>query len=248
MFFGLAMILLWLICDGTCAVINGSSFQHTVLRRQVSTTRDLTVRNPPSSSHAVTDLTNCFNECHHSIQCSSVFFDEDSSNCSMFSGTSEVDGFEDYQQYFTVVNKTFPADFIDRANRLCSGNNSGYVFDAAVPICYKIDTIPRTKTEAVDFCQESGGHLLRIKTDKKQKIVEDLTLEETGSIQKYRIDGEKIDEEWKFSNGERITQLHWYPGQPMGHNAIALRVEHRRKWDDIKTNNNHGCICEKDIE
>jgi hypothetical protein len=30
----------------------------------------------------------------------------------MFSGTSEVDGYGDHQQYFTVVNKIFPAEFI----------------------------------------------------------------------------------------------------------------------------------------
>jgi hypothetical protein len=65
---------------------------------------------------------------------------------------------------------------------VCTGNNSGYVFDAAVPICYKVDTTPRTQTEAVDFCQKSGGHLLRIKTDKKQQFVEDLNLEETGKL------------------------------------------------------------------
>ncbi|XP_056000659.1 C-type lectin domain family 17, member A-like [Ostrea edulis] len=167
----------------------------------------------------------------------------------MFSGTSEVDAYGDYRQYFIVVNKLFSVDFIARANLLCSGNNSGYIFDAAAPICYKINTIPRTKSEAIDFCQESGGHLLRIKTDKKQKFVEVLPLEETDSIQKYRIDGENIDEEWKFSNGERITRFYWYPGEPNGHyNSIGLRVEHGGKWDDVKNNNEHGCICEKEIE
>ncbi|XP_056001723.1 C-type lectin domain family 17, member A-like [Ostrea edulis] len=135
-----------------------------------------------------------------------------------------------------------------RANLLCSGNNSGYFFDATAPVCYKISAIPRTRTEAVHFCQESGGHLLRIKTDQKQKFVEDLTLQNTNSIQKYRIDGVEIDKEWKFSNGERITRFYWYPGEPNGHyNSIGLRVEHGRKWDDIRNIIKHGCICEKDI-
>ncbi|XP_056000661.1 uncharacterized protein LOC125656252 [Ostrea edulis] len=207
MFIDISTILFWIICDNA---VNGHASQQTKFRRQITTTGNLTIWNPPLSSHVVADLISCFNACHHSIQCFSVFFDEDSSNCSMFSGTSEVDGFVDNQQYFIVVNKVFPAEFIDHANRLCSGNNSGYFFDAAVPICYKISTIPRTKKEAVDFCQESGNHLLRIKTDKKQKFVEDLNLDHDS---KYRIDGEKIGAEWKYSNGERITKFYWYPGE-----------------------------------
>lgn len=35
--------------------------------------------------------------------------------------------------------------------------------------------------ESVSFCGESGGHLLRIDTERKQKFVENITLETTGN-------------------------------------------------------------------
>ena len=66
------------------------------------------------------------------------------------------------------------------AENLCQGNSSGYIYNATVPLCYKIDTQPRVKTAAESFCGEFGGRLLRINTERKQRFVEDLDLKETG--------------------------------------------------------------------
>jgi hypothetical protein len=40
----------------------------------------------------------------------------------MFSGTSEVDGCGDHQQYFTVVNKIFCPDCIGEVIKVSNGN------------------------------------------------------------------------------------------------------------------------------
>lgn len=60
---------------------------------------------------------------------------------------------------------------------LCEENNPGYIYNESVSVCYKIDSNPRLFTEAEFFCGESGGHLLRIDTERKQKFVEDLDLQ-----------------------------------------------------------------------
>lgn len=60
---------------------------------------------------------------------------------------------------------------------LCEENNPGYIYNESVSVCYKIDSNPRLFTDAELFCEESGGHLLRIDTERKQKFVEDLDLQ-----------------------------------------------------------------------
>lgn len=70
---------------------------------------------------------------------------------------------------------------------LCKENSLEYIYNETVPVCYKIDSNPRLFTEAELFCGESGGHLLRIDTERKQKLVEDLDLQSI-SIKIYQID------------------------------------------------------------
>lgn len=60
---------------------------------------------------------------------------------------------------------------------LCEEINPGYIYNESVSVCYKIDSNPRPFREAELFCGESGGHLLRIDTERKQKFVEDLDLQ-----------------------------------------------------------------------
>jgi hypothetical protein len=67
-------------------------------------------------------------------------------------------------------------------------------------------------------------------------------------IVKYRIDGEKIDDNWKFSDGESITHFYWNPGEPhteAQYDSIGLKVKYGGKWDNIVSDALHGCICEK---
>ncbi|XP_061187990.1 collectin-12-like [Saccostrea echinata] len=141
-------------------------------------------------------------------------------------------------------------DILGYSQYLCSENNSGYVHDATVPVCYKIDPTPRTRPNAILSCENFNGHLLRINTQRKQKFVEDLNLKGTDLIGKYRVDGDKTSGVWKFSDGKLISEFYWYPGEPAnpGATSIGLRVAYMGKWDDIAENVQHGSICERDIE
>lgn len=69
-------------------------------------------------------------------------------------------------------------------------------------------------------------------------------------ITKYRVDGIYTGGVWKFSNGQRIAEFYWYPGEPAKistHTSIGLRDTYLGKWDDIAETALHGCICEKEI-
>lgn len=77
--------------------------------------------------------------------------------------------------------------FTAYAKNICKENSPGYIYNETIPICYKIDSNPRPFAEAVLFCGESEGHLLRIDTERKQKLVEDLDLQAI-SIKIYQTD------------------------------------------------------------
>lgn len=70
---------------------------------------------------------------------------------------------------------------------LCEENSPGYIYNETVSVCYKIDSNPRLLAEAELFCGESGGHLLRIDTEIKQKLVENIDLQSI-STKIYQID------------------------------------------------------------
>lgn len=70
---------------------------------------------------------------------------------------------------------------------LCEENSPGYIYNETLSVCYKIDSNPRLLAEAELFCGESGGHLLRIDTEIKQKLVENIDLQSI-STKIYQID------------------------------------------------------------
>uniref|UniRef100_A0A8W8KUR0 Apple domain-containing protein n=1 Tax=Magallana gigas TaxID=29159 RepID=A0A8W8KUR0_MAGGI len=105
-------------------------------------------------------------------------------------------------------------------------------------------------SDALKQAELFNGHLLRINNYRKQRFVEELNLNSTDLITKYRVDGIYTGGVWKFSNGQRIAEFYWYPGEPAKistHTSIGLRYTYLGKWDDIVETALHGCICEKEI-
>nr|XP_034300555.1 type-2 ice-structuring protein-like [Crassostrea gigas] len=201
-------------------------------------------------STTVPNFQACINKCHNQPSCESLVFDTVTFKCSLYEGNTVEEEITINQIYHQVLNKTVHRDIIEYAQYLCSGKSPGYIYNETVPVCYKIDSDPRTLVEAVSFCGESGGHLLQIDTERKQILVEIFRLEETESILKYRIDGKKIGGKWTFLDGTPITQFYWYPGEPADNfidSSIGLRVGYHGKWDDVSATYLHGTICEKDI-
>ncbi|XP_065931889.1 uncharacterized protein [Magallana gigas] len=236
----------WLIYH--CAVTS-LVYQHTVYQRRLNPTYDNGTT--PMFSTTVPTFQACINKCQIQPPCDSLVFDTVTLKCSLYEGNTVEEEITINQIYHQVLNKTVHRDVIEYAQYLCSGKSPGFIYNEAVPLCYKIDSGPRTLVKAISFCGESGGHLLQIDTEKKQRLVENLRLEGTDSIAAYRIDGIKIGGKWKLLDGTPITQVYWYPGEPgrtdLDDLSIGLRVGHHGKWDDILTSAFHGSICEKDI-
>ncbi|XP_011441513.3 C-type lectin domain family 4 member E-like isoform X1 [Magallana gigas] len=243
-----SLIWFWLIYQ--CAVTS-LVYQHTVYQRRLNPTYDNGTT--PIFSSTVPTFQACINKCHNQPPCDSLVFDIVTLKCSLYEGKTVEEEITINQIYHQVLNKTVHRDIIEYAQYLCSGKSPGYIYNETVPVCYKIDPGPRTLVEAVSFCGESGGHLLQIDTERKQRLVENLRLEKTESISKYRVDGKKTRGKWTFLDGTPITVFFWYPGEPAdnfidGASSIALRVGHQGKWDDINATWTHGSICEKDIK
>ncbi|XP_034303606.2 uncharacterized protein [Magallana gigas] len=237
---------LWL----TLISVNGVSslvYQHTTFQRHLNPVYDN--RTSPFFSSTVSTAQACVIKCHNHPSCESLVYDKVSFQCSLFEGKNVGEKITSSQVYNQVSTKTVHQNIIAHANHLCNGDSPGYFYNESVPVCYKIDTQPRLMDDAVMFCGESGGHLLRIDTEIKQKFVESLNLETTSSIFKYRIDGKKNNTVWTFSNNQPIKRFYWYPGEPANNiSSIGLRVGYGGKWDDVQPSVLHGCICEKDIK
>eukprot|EP00105_Crassostrea_gigas_P003218 XP_011415999.1 PREDICTED: uncharacterized protein LOC105319959 [Crassostrea gigas] len=237
---------IWLLFISDC-VVTSLIYQHTVFQRQLNP--GILQRTPPVFSSRVSTFQECINKCHNQPSCESLVFDIVTLKCSLNEGKTVEEEITINQIYHQVLNKTVHRDIIAYVKNLCEENNPGYIYNESVSVCYRIDSNPRLFMEAELFCGESGGHLLRIDTERKQKFVEDLDLQSLNSISKYRIDGKKINDIWRFSNEKLVKQFYWYPGEPVGGGtSIGLRVGHNGKWDDIGSSKLHGCICEKDIK
>ncbi|XP_052674860.1 uncharacterized protein LOC128156671 [Crassostrea angulata] len=244
------VIIIWIWSMTSTIEVTTIFYQHSIFLRHKNPAHDNGTS--PFFSSVVATAQACINKCHNQLSCESLVYDTISFKCSLFEGKNVKDEISSNQVLYEVVKKAVLRDISDYAKYLCNGNSPGYFYNESVPVCYKIDSQPRSMTDAKLFCGESGGHLLRIDTEIKQKFAENLNLETTSSVSKYRIDGKYNGTNWTFSNDQAITQFYWYPGEPSreqsSSRSVGLRVAYSGKWDDIRPSGSHGCICEKDIK
>ncbi|XP_048777624.2 uncharacterized protein LOC125681521 isoform X1 [Ostrea edulis] len=216
-------------------------YKHTTYVRQLNTPS--TSQHAPGASNEVEKVEKCGEICHFSPTCALFFFN--GTHCVTYSETMQFDGGgAESLTYFTQATSVFHSDIAGQMKSECTSN--GYIYDPLVPLCYKVNTIALTKSAAETSCHQNNGHLLRINTYRKQLLVESLNLQSTGSVSKYRIDGERqADSTWTFSDGREIAIFYWYPGEPRRNfKSIALRTSYEGKWDDVLESNAHGFICE----
>ncbi|XP_061188286.1 uncharacterized protein LOC133196409 [Saccostrea echinata] len=217
------------------------SYKHTTYVRQL--TSHPTVKTSVLASIDAKRVEKCGQECHASSTCSSFFFN--GTHCVTFEGFFQFIERDNTEAYFTKSTSVFHFDIAGKLQSECT--SKGYVYDPLVPLCYKINAVALSKTNASRSCQQSNGHLLRINTYRKQLLVESLNLQATDSVSKYRIDGEKQPNGvWTFSDGREILTFYWYPSEPKeNHKSIGLRVTYKGQWDDISDTWPHGFICER---
>ena len=127
-----------------------------------------------------------------------------------------------------------------------------------------------TWTEAKEYCENLGGHLVTI-TDENEQIVIEKLFYEKGTKNNYWLGGFKDDNDnWKWTTGEKIFYQNWGYEQPdnftgeenslmIYKNKNPLSPAQPRQWNDVNSDGtcndetffgkeNFGFICEWDNE
>ncbi|XP_041351899.1 lithostathine-1-like [Gigantopelta aegis] len=98
-------------------------------------------------------------------------------------------------------------------------------------------------------CQNDGGFLIRIDSQKKNDYVAQLYQENVMSTSsELWIDGDNSDneDEWRFTDGTLMTYTHWASGQPnYDGNCLRIRLHDQKvEWWDGNCDRIHKYICE----
>ena len=102
-----------------------------------------------------------------------------------------------------------------------------------------------TWSEAKQFCEELGGHLVTINSPEEQKFVTNVMMS-NASKSAYWIGGYQEGGIWKLLNGEDMSYTNWSENEP-NNSGQYMHMYKSGKWDDTTNNNNlnmHGFICE----
>lgn len=102
-----------------------------------------------------------------------------------------------------------------------------------------------TWSEARQFCEELGGHLVTVNTQEEQQFLNDVIMP-NASKSAYWIGGYQEGDIWKLLNGENIFYSNWSENEP-NKSGQYMHMYLNGKWDDTTNNDSidkHGFICE----
>lgn len=119
---------------------------------------------------------------------------------------------------------------------------------------YKLYDTPMSWTEAKEYCENLGGHLVTITSQYENDIVMDLI--KTGNKESYWTGGILQEGKWKWCNGEYFEYSSWEDGEPnnylgRGENCITIRPSTCTWYDSLMTGDptgigieSMGFVCE----
>lgn len=115
---------------------------------------------------------------------------------------------------------------------------------------YQVYDNSMTWTEAKEYCEKLGGHLVTITTADEQSFVESIIKNGTKSC--YWLGGtdEEAEGNWKWITGEAFSYTHWRKGQPDNYNTENYLMMYKDSnqfnagnafgyWNDLKDD----CTC-----
>ena len=115
---------------------------------------------------------------------------------------------------------------------------------------YQVYDNSMTWTEAKEYCEKLGGHLVTITTADEQSFVESIIKNGTKSC--YWLGGtdEEAEGNWKWVTGEKFSYTHWRKGQPDNYNTENYLMMYKDSnqfnagnsfgyWNDLKDD----CTC-----
>ena len=110
---------------------------------------------------------------------------------------------------------------------------------------YKLFNESITWSEAKKICENIGGHLLTINSEREQRFVE--TLLENSEKMAYFIGGEKTNAGWQWITKEDFVYTNWAPGEPNysgNYVQILSPLFYDKsvfgKWDNTYNDGDHG--------
>ncbi|XP_041350864.1 lectin BRA-3-like [Gigantopelta aegis] len=125
----------------------------------------------------------------------------------------------------------------------------GYKFSSDPRMCYRVGLDKMNHDDAMAACQNDGGFLIRIDSQKKQDYVAQLYQEKVMSTSSQPwIDGADgdVEGEWRFTDETLMTYQHWESSQP-NQDGDCLRIQlcnQKVEWWDHNCDERHEYICE----
>jgi len=91
----------------------------------------------------------------------------------------------------------------------------------------------KTWTEAKEYCESQGGHLVTITSTKENEAVYNLIAD--GAKNVYWIGGYLFGDGWVWVTGEKWEYTNWAPGEPndRGGNESCIQMYRLKNYDDM---------------
>lgn len=108
---------------------------------------------------------------------------------------------------------------------------------------YHADSI----SEAINYCNEVGGHLATLTTKEENENVYNYAYNNGGEYAFFGFSDEKEEGKWKWVTGEEVTYTNWHIGEPNSENLeenYALFYFGDDSWNDGKMGEGSTYICE----
>ncbi|XP_048743615.2 uncharacterized protein LOC125657029 [Ostrea edulis] len=174
----------------------------------------------------------CVSECQMSMLCSSALFNNIARRCYLYSVPAT-----------TTPGMAVPSHYrIYR--RIAKCEEFGYVVIDGTTQCLKLHRELKKQKGAIDDCEKSGGHLLRITSELMFYFtINEISLAGLAESFLY-IDGNRRDEAWTFSDGSDIHILLWAPAEPNATNEDCL-ILFRSEYYNMNCETPWFYICER---
>ena len=108
--------------------------------------------------------------------------------------------------------------------------------------------------DAYELCEEMGGHLATITSEREQAVITELMSLETRTMSSYWIGGIRLTDGFHWITGEPFEYTNWKSGQPnfarenqyfiRVETSLLAAVEEPGRWNDDDYQYKYGFVCE----
>ncbi|XP_063040772.1 ladderlectin-like [Engraulis encrasicolus] len=120
--------------------------------------------------------------------------------------------------------------------------------------CYKFISTARSWAEAERFCVLLGGNLASVHSIAEYHYIQGLIVTATHGAPLTWLGGTDAQQEsiWLWSDGSRLTFLHWHPGQPDNYRGVehCLQINFGGGllWSDLVCSTLLPSVCARNLD